>query len=58
MSAYLVTKTHIDALVFFHSTVMRCSCGDAGDHDFGRMLWRENMRSMAARYDESIDEET
>jgi len=61
MSAFLVSKTHIDALVWARNIVNRRHGHvflDMSDSDFGRMLWRENMASLAARYRDPINKES
>lgn len=60
MSAFLVSKKHIDALVFARQLHphYRASGPALSDDDLGRMLWRENMASLNARYRDAIDEAT
>jgi hypothetical protein len=72
MSAFLVTRTHIDLLVFawskasggrreaiqFWDPATERRIEIETDSDLGRMLWRENMLSLAARYDDPIDQPT
>jgi hypothetical protein len=63
MSAWLVSKKHIDALVYarslcrsdFGGTLADGLLPDVSDDDLGRLLWRENMRSLAARYRDRPD---
>ena len=48
MSAWIVSKTHIDALV--HAGIdAECIRPEEAD-EFGRMLWQENLNSIHARY--------
>lgn len=54
MSAWLVSKLHIDALVYARSLIRHPSRGlrsETIDSDLGRMLWRENMLSLAGLYE-------
>lgn len=50
MSAWMVSKAHIDALV--NSAVEHGITTVAEVHETGRMLWRENRRSVNYRYQE------
>lgn len=66
MSAWRVSKTHIDVLVtvaidarhpgssfyFYHEGEGRYVTRETAD-EIGRMLWEENFRSVNHRYDES-----
>lgn len=60
MSAFLVSKKHIDALVFARSLVpMHERCDRAAylpeldDNELGKLLWTENVKSLKARYNPS-----
>lgn len=55
MSAWLVSEAHIDALV--QAAVVDGLVEVRAATATGRMLWRENMLSLAYRYDDPIDEE-
>jgi len=60
MSAFLVSKNHIDALVAARKLDRHHDDGTLhklSDDELGRMLWRENMLSLADRYDDPIDED-
>lgn len=48
MSAWIVSKTHIDALV--HAGIDAELIRPEEADEFGRMLWRENLASVAFRY--------
>lgn len=48
MSAWIVSKTHIDALV--HAGIDAEMVRPDEADEFGRMLWRENLASVAHRY--------
>jgi hypothetical protein len=68
MSAYLVDKATIDAIVSFAHTKGQSitvkklvgpgwtSIHDLDPHTIGHALWTENAKSVAFRYDEPIDE--
>ncbi|MGA7121199.1 MAG: hypothetical protein WBY94_13930 [Polyangiaceae bacterium] len=63
MSAFLVSKRHIDALVYARSLSRYPSANllpKLSDDELGRRLWRENMASLAglygARHGDQIDE--
>jgi hypothetical protein len=58
MSAWLVSKKHIDALVYARglNDMRGGRIDDIDNNELGRMLWRENMASMLARYGDAIDE--
>jgi hypothetical protein len=59
MSAWIVSKTHIDVLVrglieaggYYHRGVWQDVNADNAS-DVGRMLWRENFKSINHRYSE------
>lgn len=53
MSAWIVTKTHIDLMVG-EAIARRVITPDEADAT-GRMLWRENLRSVAYRYPRDTD---
>lgn len=59
MSAFLVSRATIDALVWARTLCNRGNMSsvmpDASDREFGAMLLRENMRSLAARYNDPVD---
>ena len=58
MSAWIVSKEHIDVLVKARSVYARSYWVATFDPDeTGRMLWRENLRSLKARYPEDEDGE-
>lgn len=54
MSAWIVSKTHIDALVHagIDAEIIRPNEAD----DFGRMLWRENLASIHYRYPDTAED--
>jgi hypothetical protein len=60
MSAYLVDAACIHAIVLVAQRAKRDGMHGTWDRlspdDMGRMLWRENMLSMGARYREPADE--
>lgn len=57
MSAFLVSKRHIDVLVAGRYLDPHGPNPATNADDLGRMLWRENMASIAARYpQDAIDE--
>lgn len=47
MSAWIVSKTHIDYLV---TALIRAELTDKSPDEAGRMLWRECLASVAWRY--------
>lgn len=53
MSAWIVTKTHIDALV--HAGIDAELVRESEADEFGRMLWRENLASIKACYPRDED---
>lgn len=55
MSAWIVSKAHIDALV--QSMIVERVISPADANDVGRELWRENLRSVAYRYPNDGDGE-
>lgn len=61
MSAYLVTQSHIDVLVYaatiskVQRPVSPTIAEQMTDDELGRMLWFENMLSLQARYEDPID---
>jgi hypothetical protein len=59
MSAFLVSNATINALVWARSLCNRDRMSpimpDTSDREFGAMLLRENMRSLAARYNDPVD---
>lgn len=60
MSAFLVSKAHIDALVFARSVcdgpgAVR-TARELSDDELGRKFLRENMLSLASRYNDPVDE--
>jgi hypothetical protein len=58
MSAFLVSKKHIDALVYARGLNQHRGgrIDELPDNDLGRMLWRENMASLLTKYNTPIDE--
>jgi hypothetical protein len=58
MSAWLVSKNHIDVLVGARKLVPGRvkSFSGVSDDELGRKLWRENMLSLHARYGDKVDE--
>ena len=66
MSAYLVSKATIDAIVFLRqraadrgalTSSVRGSFGTLSPDELGRALWRENMLSLRARYAKRMGEQ-
>ena len=59
MSAFLVSKKHIDVLVYARSipNFWNLPEGEITDTQLGHMLWNENMLSLLSRYGTEIDEE-
>ena len=59
MSAWLVSKKHIDVLVHARSISKFWDVpeNEMTDTELGKMLWRENMLSLEARYDDRIDDD-
>jgi hypothetical protein len=53
MSAWIVSKTHIDGLV--QSGIEAEMVEPDHADEFGRMLWRENLASVAYRYPDDAD---
>lgn len=53
MSAWIVSKTHIDSLV--QAGIEREMVRPEEADEFGRMLWAENLASIHARYPDTID---
>lgn len=56
MSAWIVSREHIDVLVkarLVHARQYWTS--DCDPDETGRMLWRENLRSLTARYPDDED---
>jgi hypothetical protein len=53
MSAWIVSKTHIDALVQagIEDELVRPAEAD----EFGRLLWRENLASIHFRYPDTVE---
>jgi len=51
MSAWLVSKSHIDMIV---QAAMVEGLADGNADELGRMLWRENHLSLAARYGDPV----
>lgn len=54
MSAWLVTKAHIDAIV--QTAIVEGLATMEGADDLGAALWLENHRSLHARYGDPIPE--
>jgi hypothetical protein len=62
VSAFLVGKRSIDAIVLVRERMNRDSdvlpaLEHLSNDELGRMLWRENMLSLGARYSDPLDEE-
>jgi hypothetical protein len=60
VSAFRVSDTHISVLVLARHvarTPLRVIADRLSDDELGRMLLRENLRSLAARYADPVDEE-
>jgi hypothetical protein len=56
MSAYLVPKEHIDAILASYARALKATRLEKPDLDhIGRALWKENARSVAYRYKEASD---
>lgn len=53
MSAWIVSKTHIDSLV--QAGIEREMVRPEDATEFGRMLWAENLASIHARYPDTRD---
>lgn len=59
MSAFQVSNKHIDAMVAARQLLKAghfAVAPNLSDDEFGRLLIRENMASLAARYRDPIDE--
>lgn len=54
MSAWIVSKTHIDYIV---TAVIRAELSGRSPDEIGRMLWRECLASVAYRYPQDGDGE-
>ena len=52
MSAYIMDREDLDSIV--HGILQR-ELADLPPNDLGRMLWAENLRSVAARYPRDTD---
>lgn len=55
MSAWIVTKAHIDLLVealFKYEVVLQADLAHVSPTEIGKLLWRENHRSINYRYEE------
>ena len=59
VSAFLVDRACISAIVMVAQRHVRdgASSFNVSPDDLGRMLWRENMLSLGARYGDAVDEE-
>lgn len=53
MSAWIVSKTHIDALV--QAGIEREMVREGEADEFGKMLWGENLASIHYRYPDTVE---
>jgi len=54
VSAWIVSKKHIDYLVMIATAIDRCGASFEQRDHVGRTLWTENARSVAYRYRDAI----
>jgi hypothetical protein len=58
MSAFIVSKDHIDTILSAYAKVLKARHDTPPDLDhLGKTLWRENARSVAYRYEEAEDKQ-